>query len=414
MNAAIISIGDELLIGQTVNTNASFIAEKLNHAGFLVKNIFTVGDNSNDIFYALQQAAQHCKLIIITGGLGPTNDDITKSTLCEYFQSGLMLHKPSLKNIQKLFYKRGVEVSEINRKQAELPDNCKVIKNAMGTAPGMWFQKNKIHYISMPGVPFEMKNMLCNEIIPKLLKLNISIPIIHKTILTIGVGESALAEQIKEWEMNLPDDIKLAYLPEPGIVKLRLSCYNATPAKTAKLIESEIKKLKKLIPEIIFGSENDTLQGVIGSMLINHKASLSTAESCTGGYIAHLITSVPGSSAYYKGSVVAYDNYVKIQTLGIDENLIRLHGAVSKEVVIAMAQGVKQLLKTDYAIATSGIAGPDGGTADKPIGTVWIALATPETVFTEKLMLGGDRERNIRRASLLALNLLRKKLLIIF
>jgi len=407
MIASIISIGDELLIGQTINTNASFIAAELNSAGIPVKSVYTIADTRDDIFYALQQASQLTDLIILTGGLGPTNDDITKNALCEYFHSKLVLHQPSLKNIQELFYKRGVRVTGVNHDQALIPHNCNPIKNSMGTAPGMWFQKDKKHYISMPGVPFEMKAMMTDEIIPALIKLHISTPIIHKTLLATGIGESALAELISEWEKNLPSTIKLAYLPEPGIIKLRLSCYNAADAKTKRMIDRQVNKIKKLIPDLIFGADNDTLQSVTGNMLLNRRATLSTAESCTGGLIAHMITSVAGSSKYYKGSVIAYDNAVKTEILGIDPKVIRKNGAVSEEVVRAMALGAQKLLKTDYALATSGIAGPDGGTPGKPVGTVWIALATPNKIFTEKLIFSGNRERIIRRASIAALNLLR-------
>ena len=408
MIAFIISIGDELLIGQTVNTNASYIASELNKAGIQVVRVLTIGDQREEILLALEQASQAADIIIITGGLGPTKDDITINTLCEYFNSRLILHKPSLKNIEALFRKRNMKVSKINRLQAYVPHNCVVLKNSLGTAPGMWFQKENKYYISLPGVPFEMKALLADEVIPGFIKLNITRPIIHKVILTTGIGESALSDLIEAWENNLPEDLKLAYLPEPSIVKLRLSCYNAGKPEMIKRIDSEIKKLKKLIPDLIFGYENDTLASVIGQMLLKKRATLSTAESCTGGNIAHLITSVPGSSQYFKGSVVAYDNMVKTNILGTDNRLIEKHGAVSREVVESMAMGVKKLLKTDYAISTSGIAGPDGGTPEKPVGTVWIGLATPKKVLSEKLLLGNDRERNIVRASLAAMNLLRR------
>ncbi|HNW89029.1 MAG TPA: competence/damage-inducible protein A [Bacteroidales bacterium] len=410
MISSVISIGDELLIGQTINTNASFIASELNKAGIAVKSILTIADKREDILDALQQESGQSGIVLITGGLGPTRDDITKNALCEYFGSKLVMHKASLENIRKLFYKRGLKITGVNRDQALVPDNCSVIKNSLGTAPGMWFQKNNTHYISMPGVPFEMKAMMTGEIIPRLIKLKISKPIVHKTILTTGIGESALAELISEWENKLPETIKLAYLPEPGIVKLRLSCYEAEDNKSIRAVTSEIKKLKKLIPGLIFGSETDTLQSVTGKLLLKKQATVSTAESCTGGFIAHLFTSVPGSSKYFKGAVIAYDNAVKTGVLGVDKKLIEKHGAVSEEVVRAMASGVRKLMKTDYALAASGIAGPDGGTPEKPVGTVWIALATPEVIVTQKLLLGGDRERNIRRASLAALNMLRKQL----
>ena len=410
MTAAVISIGDELLIGQTVNTNASFIAAELNLAGIQVRSILTIADEKNEISNALQQASRQSGIVIITGGLGPTNDDITKNTLCEYFGSTLILHKPSLENIRKLFYQRGMKITTVNRNQAMVPHNCTVLKNTLGTAPGMWFQKDNIHYFSLPGVPFEMKALMTDGVIPLLAKLNISTPIIHKTILTTGIGESALAELISVWENKLPSPIKLAYLPEPGIVKLRLSCYHAGSVETKKTFDAEVKKLKKLIPDLIFGYENDTLASVTGKLLQKKQASVATAESCTGGLIAHLITEVPGASAYFKGSVIAYHNDIKTKVLGVNKNLIEKHSAVSEEVVRAMASGVRELMQTDYALAASGIAGPDGGTPEKPVGTVWIACATPEKTLTQKLSLGNDRGRNIRRASLAALNILRKQL----
>ncbi|HPS26721.1 MAG TPA: competence/damage-inducible protein A [Bacteroidales bacterium] len=410
MTAAVISIGDELLIGQTVNTNASFIAAELNLAGIQVRSILTIADEKNEISHALQQASRQSGIVIITGGLGPTNDDITKNTLCEYFGSTLILHKPSLENIRKLFYQRGMKITTVNRNQAMVPHNCTVLKNTLGTAPGMWFQKDNIHYFSLPGVPFEMKALMTDGVIPLLAKLNISTPIIHKTILTTGIGESALAELISVWENKLPSPIKLAYLPEPGIVKLRLSCYHAGSVETKKAFDAEVKKLKKLIPDLIFGYENDTLASVTGKLLQKKQASVATAESCTGGLIAHLITEVPGASAYFKGSVIAYHNDIKTKVLGVNKNLIEKHSAVSEEVVRAMASGVRELMQTDYALAASGIAGPDGGTPEKPVGTVWIACATPEKTLTQKLSLGNDRGRNIRRASLAALNILRKQL----
>ncbi|HOV11782.1 MAG TPA: competence/damage-inducible protein A [Bacteroidales bacterium] len=410
MTASVISIGDELLIGQTVNTNASFIAAELNLAGIQVRSILTIADDKDEISNALQLASRQSGIVIITGGLGPTNDDITKNTLCEYFGSTLILHKPSLENIRKLFYQRGIRITTVNRNQAMVPHNCTVIKNTLGTAPGMWFQKDNIHYFSLPGVPFEMKALMTGGIIPLLAKLNISAPIIHKTILTTGIGESALAELISGWENKLPSHIKLAYLPEPGIVKLRLSCYHAGSVETKKAFNAEVKKLKKLIPDLIFGYNDDTLAAVTGKLLLEKHASIATAESCTGGLIAHQITAVPGASGYFKGSVIAYDNDIKSKVLGVNKKLIEKHGAVSEEVVIAMAQNLKKIMGTDYALAVSGIAGPAGGTPEKPVGTVWLACSTPEKTLTQKLSLGNDRGRNITRASLAALNLLRKQL----
>ncbi len=412
MIAEIITIGDELLIGQIVNTNASFIASELNLAGIRVKHIITIADSREEILAALHAVAETTRLVLITGGLGPTNDDITKNTLCQFFDSQLVMHEDSLADITRLFRSRGwgLPMSEVNRRQAELPHNCRAVRNTEGTAPGMWFRKDDRHYISMPGVPFEMKKMLTEEILPELNRSERLTPFIHKTILTMGIGESALADRIKPWEDSLPAHIKLAYLPEPGIVKLRLSSYAADVENPLQAIDREIEKLHVLIPGLVFGYGKDTIQAVVGRMLKQLNQTLSTAESCTGGSIAQLITSVPGSSAYYKGSVVAYDNAVKIETLGVASSLIIAHGAVSEEVVRAMAAGVRQKLKTDYAIATSGVAGPDGGTPEKPVGTTWIAVATPDKVIAEKFLLGDDRERNIRRASLFGLNMLRREL----
>ena len=410
MNSEIITIGDELLIGQIVNTNASFIAAELNLSGIRVNRITTIADSREDIISALQSVADTTDLVLITGGLGPTNDDITKKTLCEFFDSHLVMNEKALADITEMFRIRGWAVSEPNRKQAELPHNCRAIRNTEGTAPGMWFTKNNRHFISMPGVPFEMKKMLTAEILPELNKSGLLKPFIHKTVLTIGIGESALAERIKDWEDHLPSHIKLAYLPEPGIVKLRLSSYAADIANPLQAIDNEIAKLLKIIPGLVFGYNKDSIQAAIGRMLKERNVSLSTAESCTGGTIAEMITSVAGSSAYYKGSVVAYDNAVKTESLGVDENLISTHGAVSEEVVRAMAKGVKEKLHTDYAISTSGVAGPDGGSIEKPVGTTWIAVATPKHIIAEKFLLGNDRERNIRRASIFALNMLRKEM----
>lgn len=410
MKAVIISIGDELLIGQTINTNAAFIAAELNNSGIMVSRIITIADKKDDISDALNNVPHDTELVIITGGLGPTNDDITKKTLCEYFSSKLITHEPSLRHIEQMFAARGYELTEVNIKQAEVPDNCIPLHNELGTAPGMWFTKDNRYYISLPGVPFEMKVMLINEVLPRFKKLQSSSSVIHKVILTTGIGESGLAERISNWEAQLPKNIRLAYLPEPGIVKLRLSCYEEGLLNAEKIVDEEIEKLNKLIPELVFGYDNDTLQYVIGKLLKERSEYLATAESCTGGYLAHLITSVPGSSNYYKGSVIAYDNKVKCEVLGVDEKLMTENGAVSREVVTAMAEGAKRILKSEYALATSGIAGPDGGTPQKPVGTVWVALATPEFTLAEKLQLGTDRERNIIRASIHALNMLRKAL----
>lgn len=413
MNTAdIISIGDEILIGQITNTNASFIASQLNLLGIKVRKIVTVADNAAEIMAAVEESFSHATLIFLTGGLGPTNDDITKNTLCKIYNSELVINEQALADISSLAKSRGITVSELNYQQAAVPNNCTAIRNTEGTAPGMWFEKNNIHLFSMPGVPFEMKKMMLDEIIPILSQKGfVNHNIFHRTLLTMGMGESALAEFIETWENNLPENIKLAYLPEPGIVKLRLSSYSLPKEIAKEKIELQFNKLRSLIPDLIFGEEKITMQEVVGNLLKKFEKTISTAESCTGGYLSHLITSIAGSSQYYKGSIIAYANEIKTALLHVDEKIIALYGAVSSEVVIAMAQAIKEISHTDYSIAISGIAGPDGGTEEKPVGTIWIAVATPHEIFSQKFMLGNDRERNIKRAALFGLNMLRLKML---
>ena len=410
MNVEIISIGDELLIGQVVNTNASWMATELNLSGFNVNKISTISDKKQAIIQSIDEAFASSDIILITGGLGPTNDDITKYTLCEYFDSKLIFNEESYENINRLFATRGFVITELNRKQAEVPDKCKVIINKNGTAPGMWFQKDGKVLVSMPGVPFEMKAMMSESVIPELTKNNKS-KIVHHTILTTGAGESFLADLIKDWEAELPEHINLAYLPQAGIVRLRLSAYGFDKNKLEEEIALYHQKLNKLIPDLIFGYDDDTLQSVIGKILKAKSKTLATAESCTGGYIAHLITSIAGSSDYFKGSVVSYANEIKTDVLGVKQDTLINYGAVSEQTVAEMSFGAIALLKTDYAIAISGIAGPDGGTNEKPVGTVWIAIAYGQNVSTKKFQFGNHRGRNIELASNAALNILRKELL---
>jgi nicotinamide-nucleotide amidase len=418
MLAELISIGDELLIGQVINTNAAWIAIQLNNIGVDIKQISVISDERQHIISALDDAKKRADLIITTGGIGPTSDDITKQTLCEYFNTRLVFNEEAYKDIQELFKKRNYPVTESNKKQAELPENCISIKNHNGTARGMWFKKEGKIFISLPGVPFEMKAMITEYIIPKLQShisnLSSQIPdfIIHKNILTQGIGESFLSEKIAEWESALPRDIKLAYLPSPGIVRLRLTAKGNDKNKLTELINSQISKLKSLISDYIYGYDNDTLEEIIGKLLNEKGRTLSTAESCTGGYIAHRITSVTGSSNYYTGSVIAYSNLIKENILKVSPDIINKYGAVSEEVVREMAANVRALFKTDYSVAVSGIAGPDGGTPEKPVGTTWIAIATPQIVYAQKFLFGDNRERNIIRTSLTALNMLRKQILL--
>jgi len=410
IQAELISIGDELLIGQVINTNSSWIAESLNASGIKVYQSLSISDNKEHILKTLEESMSRSDIIIITGGLGPTNDDITKETLCEFFDSKLVFNKKAYKNVEEIFRIRGFKVNEINRQQAEIPDCCIPISNNNGTAPGMWFEKNGKIFVSMPGVPFEMKPMMEDFVIPKLLKHFKTNAIYHKTILTQGVGESYLSEIISNWEDNLSENMKLAYLPQPGIVRLRISAYGESEEKLKKEVELKTKELQKIIPDEIFGYDNDKLEEIIGKLLIKSGASISTAESCTGGAIAKMITSVPGSSNYYIGTVVAYSNEIKEKTLGVKRQTLIDNGAVSEEVVKEMAIGVKNKFNTDFAIATSGIAGPGGAVEGKPVGTTWIALASPNDCIAQKFLFGEHRGRNIRKAALTALNMLRKRL----
>jgi nicotinamide-nucleotide amidase len=419
MNIEIINIGDELLIGQVVNTNASWMAGQLNLEGFQVHQFTVISDTREHILEALQKAAERSEVVLISGGIGPTKDDITKITLCEFFGTSLVFNTEAYKDIESLFSRRGYKVTELNRQQAYIPGNCISIPNKLGTARGMWFEKDitvsgrsgKTIFVSMPGVPFEMQAMMTENIIPELKRRFHPKSIFHKTILTQGIGESFLASIIEEWENNLPAAIKLAYLPQPGIVRLRLTGTGDDVAAIRNLVEKQAGKLSAIIPEYIFGEDDDRLEAIVGKLLKEKNCTLGTAESCTGGYIAHLITSIPGSSSYFKGSIIAYDNAVKEQILGIMPETIQKFGAVSPEVVTEMAIGAQTNLNVDYVIAVSGIAGPDGGTKEKPVGTTWIAIATPDEVFSKQYFFGDSRERNIRRAALQALNLFRKNLL---
>lgn len=410
MNTEIINIGDELLIGQVVNANASWMAEQLNLSGFNVNHISVIGDTREQILEALSQAEKRADIILLSGGIGPTRDDITKTTLCEYFDTKLVFNTNAFHDIESIFFRRGYPLTELNRQQAELPENCTGIPNAIGTARGMWFEKNKTIFVSMPGVPFEMKAMMNTSIIPRLKEKFQTGTIYHKTILTQGVGESFLAAYIEQWENELPASVRLAYLPQPGIVRLRLSGKGAREEEVRELVERESKKLESLIPEYIYGFNTDTLEEIVGRELKLKRASLATAESCTGGYIAHLITSVPGSSGYFKGSIVAYSNEIKEKMLGVIPESLKKFGAVSEAVAAEMAVGAQTRFNADYVISTSGIAGPDGATQDKPVGTTWIGIATPDEVIVRHFLFGDNRERNIRRTALQALNMLRKQI----
>ncbi len=421
INASIITIGDELLIGQTIDTNSAFIAQQLNRIGIWVRKRVAVGDLREDIWEALDEESQNAQLVIITGGLGPTADDITKPLLCDYFGGKMVVNQDVLTHVKYLFeqvYKRPGPILERNLKQAEVPDNCLVLHNARGSAPGMWFTKKvksdpggETIFISLPGVPHEMKGLITEQVIPRLLKTFELPAVVHRTAFTAGKGESMIAELLIDFEASLPAHIKLAYLPNYGMVKLRLT----SRGERQELVEAELlpyfERLKELVKDNLVTDEDEGLEVVVGKLLKSRGKTVGTAESCTGGYIAHLLTSIPGSSAYFKGSIVSYSNDIKESLLGVNENTISSHGAVSAETVTEMVRGAVRSLGVDFAVATSGIMGPDGGTAEKPVGTVWIAVGNAKDIQTLKLSLWLDRQRNISTAALNALNFLRKFIL---
>jgi len=389
----IISIGTELLIGQVINSNAAWMGETLNMAGFEVSRVTVISDEKVHIAQALEDAGARADVVLITGGLGPTKDDITKEVLSEFFNSTLIIHEASLKNVERIFKYFGRELTEVGRKQAEIPDKAVAILNSIGTAPGLMFEKDQRVFVVMPGVPLEMKTMMIDHVIPALDRKYTHGAIYHKTVHTHGMGESALNELIEDWENGLPDEISLAFLPQPGIVRLRLTARGDDKEYLKTLVDSRVKKLQVIIPELIFGYDGDRMEEVTGKLLKERGKTIS------------------GSSAYFYGSVVAYANEVKEKMLGVSHQSLIDMGAVSEVVVKEMAVGARKRFDTDYALSTSGIAGPDGGTPDKPVGTVWIALATKEKVIAKKFLFGGIRERNIRRAALWALNLLRLELM---
>ena len=409
MNAEIITIGDEILIGQIVDTNSVWIANELNSIGINVIRKSSVSDSKSEIIKAIDYAKNSADIILLTGGLGPTNDDCTKDALADYYKVELIENSDVLNHISELINKRSGFLNQRNINQAKVPSNCKVIQNSVGTAPGMWFNDGDKTIISMPGVPFEMKEMMSKFILPELKKANTNDYIIHKLVLTQGLPESKLAETIESWENNLPEEIKLAYLPSPGIIKLRLSARGTNQKYLQTQISKQINLLQEIIPDYICGYDSEQLEDVIAKLLLTKGITLSIAESCTGGYISHLITSISGSSAYFKGSIIAYSNEIKENILNISKSNLEAYGAVSKQVVEEMAIHVRELFDTDFSIATSGIAGPTGGSQEKPVGAIWIAIADKNGVISLKYVFGDDRLRNIQRASLTALNMLQKR-----
>ncbi len=428
INASIITIGDELLIGQTIDTNSAFIAQELNKIGIWVRRRLAVGDVWDDIWNALDEEGKQSQIIIITGGLGPTADDITKPLLCKYFGGKLIVDENVLNHVKYLFekiYRRPGPILERNLKQAEVPDVCTVLHNARGSAPGMWFTKphqtspegaaskdsDKRIYVSLPGVPHEMKGLIKDEVIPRLLKA-FSLPaIVHKTAFTAGQGESMIAEKLIDFEASLPAHIKLAYLPNYGMVKLRLTATGSLQEEVENEVNPYFEKLQILVKDWLVTNEDEGLEVVIGKILKAKGKTMGTAESCTGGYIAHLVTSIAGSSAYFNGSIVSYANEVKRNVLGVKEDTLSKQGAVSEETVREMIKGAIEKLKVDFALATSGIMGPDGGSEEKPVGTVWLAVGNKEKTETIKLNLRFDRQRNIAMTAANALNFLRKFIL---
>jgi nicotinamide-nucleotide amidase len=410
MKAEIIAIGDEILIGQTVDTNSSYIAGELNKLGIEITNISTISDDALQIMASLDVAVKRSQIVILTGGLGPTSDDITKKTLCDFFGTTLLRSEEVLANVTQLLGRRGVAMNTNNFRQADVPEACSVLMNRVGTAPGMWFEKEGSIVVSLPGVPHEMKYLIDEHVIPRLAEMGVGSTIVHKNIMTYGMPEAHLAELLAEFESGLPSNIKLAYLPS-GVIKLRLTARGVDTATSKAQIEREVAKLKIIIPDLIYAEDEVLLEQEIGRLLNIKNLTMCTAESCTGGNIARMITSVPGSSGWYLGSVIAYSNEIKTRVLAVDEAIIRDNGAVSCECVIAMAEGIRMLTGADFSVAITGIAGPDGGTPDKPVGTVWIAVADKNGTIAEKFLYGTDRLLNIRRFSLSALNMLRKQII---
>lgn len=411
MQAEIITIGDELLIGQVVDTNSAWLGSTLGDDGIKVIQITSVQDHAAQIVQAVNDALSRADIVLMTGGLGPTKDDITKKTLAEMCGMKLVRNEQVYEMVGKQLALRGIAFTELNQGQALVPDGCTVLPNRNGTAPGMWFERDGKVLISMPGVPFEMKALVKDEVLPRLRKHFALDANVHRTIITFGLAESILADTIASWEEALPPYLHLAYLPSALCIRLRLSAYEIDRQKAEQEIESQIEKLSKVIPHYIIGSEDDSLESVTGTLLKTRGETLATAESCTGGNIAHRFTAMPGASEYFKGGVVAYSNEVKIALLGVDPESLNRYGAVSQSIAEQMAEGVRRATGATYGISTTGIAGPTGGTPEKPVGTVWMAVATPNGVFSRRMVFGSVRSQNIERASSNCINLLRLQLL---
>lgn len=405
-----ISIGDELLIGQVINTNAAWLGEHLSSAGFQLDSALTIGDSERAILDAFN-ACMDADLVLVTGGLGPTADDITKPTVCKFFDTELVFCQTAYDNVVSLFKRRGFQMSERNRSQAMLPKACEYIPNTYGTAPCMWLEKKGVVFAFMPGVPFEMKGIFTDELLPRIKQRFHAVPYEKRVVMTTGIGESFLADKIKEWEDALPQFLSLAYLPQHGMVRLRLSGRHEDAVLLHETLDREIAKLTDLIPEYIFAMQDQPIERTIFDLLINKGMTFASAESCTGGNIAHVITLIPGSSDVFKGTAVTYATPMKTKVLGVPAEVIEKHGVVSQEVVERMATGVRDLMEADFGVATTGVAGPSGGTEETPVGTVWIGVASSKGVVSKCFNFGKDRENVINRATIMAYEMLRQQLI---
>lgn len=405
-----ISIGDELLIGQVINTNAAWLGEHLSESGFQLDSSLTIGDSEKAILDAFN-ACMDADLVLVTGGLGPTADDITKPTVCKFFDTELEFFQEAYDNVVALFKRRGFQMSERNRGQAMLPKACEYIPNTYGTAPCMWLEKNGVAFAFMPGVPFEMKGIFTDELLPRIKQRFHAVPYEKRVIMTTGIGESFLADRIKDWEDALPGFLSLAYLPQHGMVRLRLSGRHEDAQLLHATLDDQIDKLTRLIPKYIFAMQDQPIERTVFDLLINKEKTFALAESCTGGNIAHVITLIPGSSKVFKGAAVTYANATKTKVLGVPSEMIEKQGVVSQDVVESMAKGVRNLMDADYGVATTGIAGPSGGTDENPIGTVWIGVASASNVVSKCFNFGKDRENVINRATIAAYEMLRQELI---
>jgi nicotinamide-nucleotide amidase len=409
IKAEILNIGDEILYGQITNTNAQWMSSELDKIGVRVVRHSVVSDTEKDILEGLEEARNRADVILITGGLGPTKDDITKKTLCKFFNTELVRHPEALKTVTEFFESRGREMLEVNRQQADLPANATYIPNLKGTAPGMWFEHQGKIFVSMPGVPHEMQFLMQSYVLEHLQKYFRTPFIFHKMIKTVGIGESYLAKEIEEWEANLPENIRLAYLPSFGMVRLRLTGFGEELETIRKEVEQQVEKVLPLIDKYVYGFDEDDLAMAVGKLLVSKKKTIALAESCTGGFLAHCFTQHSGSSEYIKGSLVAYSNDIKINVLGVKSETIEQYGAVSEQTVLQMAENVRKLFKADIGIATSGIAGPLGATKDKPVGTIWVAYSDEKETVAKLYQLGNDRMVNIQVTSNLLIDWVRRK-----